>query len=106
MISINVYRGSYANVKLCLNSENKKKYAMKILSKTKLKGIRFSSTRTAFSAIETEIAIMKKLNHPNVVSLFEVLDDPQVDKLYIIMEYMKNGPLVKKISKTKTLTIP
>ena len=46
---------------------------------------------------------MKKLNHPNVVSLIEVLDDPNKDKLYIIMEYMKNGPLSLKISKTKSL---
>ena len=27
--------------------------------------------------IEREIAILKKLDHPNVVRLFEVLDDPQ-----------------------------
>ena len=48
---------------------------------------------------------MKKLNHPNVVSLIEVLDDPNKDKLYIIMEYMKNGPLSLKISKTKSLPL-
>ena len=53
--------------------------------------------------METEIAIMKKLNHPNVVSMFEVLDDPSVDKLYIVMEYMKNGPLSKLILKNKSM---
>lgn len=53
--------------------------------------------------METEIAIMKKLNHPNVVSMFEVLDDPSVDKLYIVMEYMKNGPLSKMILKNKSM---
>ena len=46
---------------------------------------------------------MKKLNHPNVVSMFEVLDDPSVDKLYIVMEYMKNGPLSKLILKNKSM---
>ncbi len=30
-----------------------------------------------------EIAIMKKLDHPNVVKLVEVLDDPEQDNLYM-----------------------
>ena len=30
-----------------------------------------------------EIAILKKLDHPNVVRLVEVLDDPDEDHLYV-----------------------
>ena len=30
-----------------------------------------------------EIAILKKLHHPNIVKLFEVLDDPVEDHLYL-----------------------
>ena len=30
-----------------------------------------------------EIAILKKLDHPNVVKLVEVLDDPEEDNLYL-----------------------
>ena len=30
-----------------------------------------------------EIAILKKLDHPNVVRLIEVLDDPDEDNLYM-----------------------
>ena len=48
---------------------------------------------------------MKKLNHPNVVNLIEVLDDPSVDKLYIVMELVKNGSLMSKITKSKSLSI-
>jgi serine/threonine protein kinase len=51
--------------------------------------------------VEKEIAIMKKLDHPHVVNLIEVLDDPTVDKLYIIMEFVKNGSLMNKLAKTK-----
>lgn len=46
---------------------------------------------------------MKKLNHENVVRLYEVLDDPTCDKLYIIMEYVKNGSLMTKLSKSKNI---
>jgi len=49
---------------------------------------------------------MKKLDHPNVVRLIEVLDDPTHDRLYIIMEYLQNGSLMKKLSKTKTSNLP
>ena len=33
--------------------------------------------------IRREIAILKKLDHPNVVKLFEVLDDPHEDDLIL-----------------------
>ncbi|KAF2474264.1 kinase-like protein [Lindgomyces ingoldianus] len=45
--------------------------------------------------IKEEIAIMKKLNHPNVVSLIEVLDDPEEDSLYMVMEMCKKGVVMQ-----------
>ncbi|KAI1879464.1 hypothetical protein JX265_002418 [Neoarthrinium moseri] len=41
--------------------------------------------------IREEIAIMKKLNHPNLVSLIEVLDDPEEDSLWMVLEMCKKG---------------
>jgi [calcium/calmodulin-dependent protein kinase] kinase len=45
--------------------------------------------------IKEEIAIMKKLNHDNLVSLIEVLDDPTEDSLYMVMEMCKKGVIMK-----------
>ncbi|CAG8026345.1 unnamed protein product [Penicillium salamii] len=45
--------------------------------------------------IKEEIAIMKKLNHHNLVSLIEVLDDPSEDSLYMVMEMCKKGVIMK-----------
>lgn len=45
--------------------------------------------------IKEEIAIMKKLNHPNLVSLIEVLDDPSEDSLYMVLEMCKKGVIMK-----------
>ncbi|KAJ5232021.1 hypothetical protein N7468_004977 [Penicillium chermesinum] len=45
--------------------------------------------------IKEEIAIMKKLDHGNLVSLIEVLDDPTEDSLYMVMEMCKKGVVMK-----------
>jgi calcium/calmodulin-dependent protein kinase kinase 2 len=45
--------------------------------------------------IKEEVAIMKKLDHPNLVSLIEVLDDPSEDSLYMVMEMCKKGVVMK-----------
>lgn len=38
---------------------------------------------------------MKKLNHDNLVSLIEVLDDPNEDSLYMVLEMCKKGVVMK-----------
>ena len=39
--------------------------------------------------------MMKKLHHPNLVSLVEVLDDPQEDSLFMVLEMCKKGVIMK-----------
>lgn len=41
--------------------------------------------------VYVEIAILKKLNHVNVVRLIEVLDDPEEDNLYMAFELVEHG---------------
>jgi len=38
---------------------------------------------------------MKKLNHPNLVELIEVLDDPTEDSLYMVMEMCRKGVVMR-----------
>eukprot|EP00834_Sanchytrium_tribonematis_P001364 NODE_33_length_36935_cov_1.609241.p4 type:complete len:533 gc:universal NODE_33_length_36935_cov_1.609241:23310-21712(-) len=59
--------------------------AIKVIPKTK-KG-NFSNGHQYLNLIKKEIAIMKKLNHPNVVRLLEVIEDPFDQNVYLIMEY-------------------
>ncbi|KNC98646.1 CAMKK/CAMKK-META protein kinase [Spizellomyces punctatus DAOM BR117] len=44
--------------------------------------------------VRGEIAILKKLDHENVVRLYEVLDDPQQDSLYMVFELCSKGPIM------------
>ncbi|KAB8349441.1 hypothetical protein FH972_023468 [Carpinus fangiana] len=49
----------------------------------------------SFDLIKEEIAIMKKLNHTNLVQLIEVLDDPDGDSLFMVLEMCKKGVIMK-----------
>ncbi|KAF2720523.1 kinase-like protein [Polychaeton citri CBS 116435] len=54
-----------------------------------------SQDDNALSLIKEEIAIMKKLSHNNLVALIEVLDDPNEDSLYMVLEMCKKGVVMK-----------
>ena len=38
-------------------------------------------------AVKKEIAILKKCDHKNVLKLYEVIDDPDQDKLYLSLKF-------------------
>ncbi|KAF2128388.1 Pkinase-domain-containing protein [Dothidotthia symphoricarpi CBS 119687] len=115
-------RGSFGAVQLAVDQYGQE-YAVKEFSKSRLRkraqsnllrrpgrrralpaGIGFNSPlhrhssteeNNAFELIKEEIAIMKKLNHPNLVALLEVLDDPEEDSLYMVMEMCKKGVVMQ-----------
>jgi len=85
------------------NDPNKDLFAVKIFEKSLLKKKRTfdrcKKTRklkvhTALEQVETEVALMKQMCHPNVVSMFEVIDSPESDLLYMVMEYMPMGEIM------------
>jgi serine/threonine protein kinase len=78
-------------------------YAVKIFHKSLLKKMRTmerdKETRkmkvhTALEQVEREIALMKKMHHPNLVSLYEVIDSPESDILYMVIEFMPLGEIM------------
>ncbi|PWZ01902.1 kinase-like protein [Testicularia cyperi] len=61
---------------------------------------------TTDQKVRREIAIMKKCCHANVVSLKEVIDDPQSKKIFMVLEYMEGGEIVWKDEQGRpTLTV-
>jgi len=52
------------------------------------------TVHTALEKVEEEIAIMKQLSHPNLVCLYEVIDDPDDDVMFMVMEYIPLGEVM------------
>ena len=50
-----------------------------------------SRTTNAFDNVKMEMAIMKKLDHPYICKMYEIIDDPNQHKIYLIIEYSKQG---------------
>jgi serine/threonine protein kinase len=70
---------------------------MKIMNKARLRKLLLGKNKSAYKLIENEIAIMKKMCHPNIVQLFEIIDDPNSNKLYLVMQYVAGGTILDKI---------
>lgn len=50
---------------------------------------------TALDDVYKEIEIMKVLDHPNIVKLYEIIDDPSKEKLYLIMPVADYGESIE-----------
>eukprot|EP00753_Platysulcus_tardus_P022624 PLAT9827.1.p1 GENE.PLAT9827.1~~PLAT9827.1.p1 ORF type:complete len:607 (+),score=246.76 PLAT9827.1:26-1822(+) len=44
-----------------------------------------------------EAMIMSALDHPNIIKMVEVMDDPDVPHLYVVMEYVEGGAVMPDV---------
>ncbi|KAI9502790.1 kinase-like domain-containing protein [Coemansia spiralis] len=58
-----------------------------------------------FYLIKTELAISKKLKHPHIARLYEVLNDTKHDVLYLVIDLCNKGP-VQELSSTDAKASP
>lgn len=86
-------RGEHGKVKLGQHVTTKQKVAIKIVQRYS-KRRRLGKLGNPEDKVKKEVAILKKARHPNVVSLLEVIDDPNRQKVYIVLEYVENGEIV------------
>lgn len=83
-------------VKIARHSKSGKYAAIKIVSKTSLVNSRRSlhdiaDTERILLGIEREIVIMKLIDHPNIMRLYDVWETS--GELYLILEYIEGGEL-------------
>jgi len=75
-------KGNFAKVKLAKHIPTGKEVAIKIIDKTQL-------NQGSLQKLFREVRIMKILDHPNIVKLFQVIETEKT--LYLVMEYASGG---------------
>ncbi|KAF5756653.1 putative protein kinase CAMK-CAMKL-CHK1 family [Helianthus annuus] len=84
-------QGSFSKVYLARNVKTNEFVAIKVIDKEQImKG-------GLISHIKREISILRRVRHPNIVQLFEVMATKT--KIFFVMEYVKGGELFNKVAK-------
>ncbi|CAI9098573.1 OLC1v1035243C1 [Oldenlandia corymbosa var. corymbosa] len=95
-LSRTIGEGTFAKVKLAINTANGQHVAIKIIDKQMV------IKNNLISQVSREIRTMKLLHHPNIVRIYEVIGTKT--KIYIVMEYVPGGQLSHKLSYLKRLS--
>ncbi|KAM3616318.1 uncharacterized protein V6R79_015919 [Siganus canaliculatus] len=86
--------GNFAVVRECVERATGREYALKIISKEKCKGKEHM--------IQSEVSILRRVKHPNIVLLIEEMDTHS--ELYLVMELVKGGDLFDAITSSNKYT--
>eukprot|EP00948_MAST-09A_sp_MAST-9A-sp1_P004241 g4241.t1 len=81
--------GLCGKVVVAIHRITKRRYACKILRLNRIQPNRLAELRR-------EIGIMMKLDHPNIVKLYEVFEEE--DKIFLIMELLEGGELFDRLA--------
>lgn len=83
--------GTFGKVKLGIHNITQQKVAIKILEKNKIQD------QTDIDRIAREIKILKKVRHPFVIQLYQIIETD--NELYLVMEHANSGELFEYIVK-------
>ena len=109
-------RGAYSKVKKCINLNTREEFAVKILNKRLLRKKKKSYGKTKEGTLKINYMIEDAINeiniyksfpegNDNVIHLYQILNDNNKDKTYLIMELAQKGPLVTLNEKTGVFCI-
>ena len=79
-------QGHFAKVRAATHTETKKKCAAKIIKKPQ---------GGKMQIVQTEVDVLKKVQHPYIVRCYDVVETPE--KVYFFIELMKGGELFDRI---------
>lgn len=87
----NVGRGASGTVRRCVHRSTGEECAVKTVKRSR------KSTATIDEDLRREINILANVHHPNIVDLFDAFDDPENDRVHMVMELCKGGELQERV---------
>ncbi|OQV17024.1 Calcium/calmodulin-dependent protein kinase kinase 2 [Hypsibius exemplaris] len=84
--------GKLSEVRIALDERDSQQYAIKIFSRTKLQkfNMLLRTSRNPIEEAYREVAILRRLQHPNVIKLIDVIDDPEDENMYLVLELLEH----------------
>lgn len=86
--------GHFGKVLLAKDRLSMEKFAVKVIRKS-------STEDRSETRIQRELDILRLVNHPNIVRLYDLFDEKE--KLYFVLEYMAGGALYEVLSSEEML---
>ena len=59
--------------------------------------MRQPSGKTGYDCVLEEMQVLQRLEHPNIMWLHEIIDDPKKKEIYLVTEFYKGGSLIDKV---------
>jgi serine/threonine protein kinase len=81
--------GAFSTVRIATHNTTKNKYAIKIVDKGKI-------TKTDEVALKDEISVLKELEHPHIIKLYDVYNEAEY--YFLVTELMNGGELFDRIA--------
>lgn len=91
IIKKRIGKGAFSNIYKGYHHYSKKVVAIKEIS--------LDTLNKYEKIIKKETQIMKKLNHPNIVKLYDTIIDSNTENVYLVMEYFSRGDFSKFLKK-------
>ena len=84
--SVTLGEGTYGFVRVATKLSTQERFAIKVVPKKRIKKM---------EVLTREIAVMKQVDHPNIVKLYETYEDARY--IYLVMELCEGGELFDKL---------
>ena len=94
--------GAYAKVYQCINIETGELMAVKHFSLSE----DLQKIEKEFTSLKREVALLRRLDHPNVVKYYQTDLSQDMNSVDVLMEYVPGGSIKKVIQRYKRLEEP
>lgn len=107
-------QGAFSKVYLAIDQKTNEKYATKIIDKKLLLKQRRGIYRdengkiivnTVLKDALKELSILKRIDHPNIVLLKEIIYDDKDENIYLIIQFVEKGTILRFFEESETFSI-